>query len=173
MTDPAPIDSILTSIKKMLGLDAVYTVFDLDITLHINSAFAYLTQLGVGPLSGYKITDANNVWAEFTASDNSLSLESVKTYVYLSVKLVFDPPPTSFGQDALRAQASKLEWLLNVQQEIVRHPIPAQQAAVVYPGGDSSPSVWNLTGLSDFPSNAPINAVGIDFNTGIIYRKTS
>lgn len=125
MTDPTPIDSILTSTKKLLGVGAADTSFDLDIILGINSAFAYLQQLGVGPLTGYKITDASNLWTEFTGTEeapNSLALESVKMFIFYTTKLGFDPPPNSFGQQAMKDQADKLAWLLDVQQEGIRHP---------------------------------------------------
>lgn len=110
------VDSILTSTKKILGLDESYTAFDVDVMTHINSAFSTLTQLGLGPEQGFMIEDSSAVWSDFLG-DNSLKLNSVKTYVYLKVRLVFDPPSTSFIGDALQAQVRELEWRLNVERE--------------------------------------------------------
>ena len=103
-------DSILQSIKKLLGLDATYTDFDQDIIIHINSVFMILRQLGVGPAEGYKITNASNVWSEFTSDD--IFIESVKSYVYLKVRMLFDPPTNSALIQAVQTQISELEWRL-------------------------------------------------------------
>lgn len=105
-------NSILNDIKKLLGLDPSYTVFDQDIIIHINSVFMILRQLGVGPEEGYKIEDANNIWSEF--SEDNIFIESVKTYIYLKVKMYFDPPQNSAHAQAIQAQIAELEWRLNV-----------------------------------------------------------
>lgn len=107
--------SILTSTKKILGLDEDYTVWDLDIITHINSAFSTLTQLGVGPANGFMIEDKTAEWAEFLGDD--LELNSVKTYIYLRVRLLFDPPGTSYAITAMQDQIDQLEWRLNVHRE--------------------------------------------------------
>lgn len=109
------IHSILTSTKKNLGLDESYTVYDEDIITLINSAFATLNQLGIGPEDGYQITNATATWDAFFG--NNLRYNSIKTYVHLSVKLVFDPPPTSYAQAAVEKQKQELEWRLNVVRE--------------------------------------------------------
>lgn len=109
------IDSILTSIKKILGIDENYTIFDPDIIVHINSVFSTLNQLGIGPEAGFAIEDADPTWADFL--DDDPRLNSVKTYVYLRVRLLFDPPTTSYLITALQEQARELEWRLNVQRE--------------------------------------------------------
>lgn len=108
-------ESILKSIKKLLGIDAEYTVFDIDLIIHINSVFMILTQLGVGPDGGYKITDSANVWSEFTNDD--LLMESVKSYIYLKVRLMFDPPQNSSHMQAIQSQIAELEWRLNVAND--------------------------------------------------------
>ena len=108
-------DSILVSIKKLLGIAADYTHFDMDVTAHINSAFDILNQLGVGPSGGFKITDKSEVWTDFIADANKL--ESIKTYVYLKVSLWFDPPTSSAILSARERQISELEWRLNVAAE--------------------------------------------------------
>lgn len=108
-------DSILTSIKKLLGLTEEYTVFDADIIIGINTAFSTLNQLGVGPEEGFSIEDANTTWYEFIGDDKRF--ESVKTYVYLKTRLLFDPPMSSAVSEVIKQQIAELEWRLNVQAE--------------------------------------------------------
>ena len=105
-------DSILTSIKKLLGITEEYENFDQDIIMHINSAFMILNQLGVGPKSGFSINDKSSTWNEFIPE--SSNLEAVKTYVHLKVKLMFDPPLSSTVNAAIKSQINELEWRLNV-----------------------------------------------------------
>lgn len=107
--------SILTSTKKILGIAEDYTVWDLDIITHINSAFSTLTQLGVGPAVGFMIEDASTEWVDFLGDD--LQLNSVKTYVNLRVRMLFDPPTTSYAMAAMQDQIEQLEWRLNVHRE--------------------------------------------------------
>lgn len=106
-------DSILTSIKKLLGIQQDYTHFDADIIMHINTAFLTLSQLGIGPSKGFMIEDKEDFWEDFFTDD----LEAVKTYVYLKVKLVFDPPTSSAVMESMNRQISELEWRLNVAAE--------------------------------------------------------
>jgi len=106
-------DSILTSIKQMLGIEGAYTHFDSNIVMHINTTFLSLQQIGVGPVEGFSISDATAKWSDFIG-DNKL-LEAVKSYMYLKVKLLFDPPNTSFVLDSLERLATQLEWRLNIQ----------------------------------------------------------
>ena len=113
-------EKILSSIKKLLGLNDGVTVFDTDIVIHINTVFANLTQMGVGPKDdegkniGFKISTGNEVWGDFTSND--ILIENVKTYVYIKVKMVFDPPTSSALIDAYNAQAKELEWRLYTQE---------------------------------------------------------
>lgn len=107
--------SILTGTKKILGIAADYTVFDHDIITHINSAFSTLTQLGVGPAEGFMIEDESTEWEEFIEDDMQYS--SVKSYVYLKVRQLFDPPTTSYLIGAVEKQIQELEWRLNVHRE--------------------------------------------------------
>ena len=104
--------SILTSIKKMLGVAEDYTEFDEDIITHINSVFLNLTQLGVGPEGGFMIEDNTAVWEDFI--DDSIRLQAVKTYMYLKVKLLFDPPLSSSVTESFTRMIAELEWRLNV-----------------------------------------------------------
>lgn len=112
-------DSILTSIKKLLGITADYTVFDPDIVLHINSVFFILRQLGVGPESGYSITGATDRWSDYL-SDISM-LESVRTLVYLRVRVLFDPPQNGTLMQALKDNIAELEWRLNSEVDPAFH----------------------------------------------------
>jgi hypothetical protein len=109
--------SILKSTKKILGLADDYTVFDLDIITHINSAFSTLTQLGVGPAAGFAIEDETAEWAAFGDFVTDTQLNSVKTYVYLKVREIFDPPQTSYLSAAMRKQIEELEYRLTVHRE--------------------------------------------------------
>ena len=105
-------ESILTSIKKLLGIEEDYECFDADIIMHINSVFMILTQLGIGPAEGFSIQDAENTWDEFVPSGSNL--EAIKTYMYLKVKLMFDPPTSSAVIDSINRIIGELEWRLNV-----------------------------------------------------------
>lgn len=105
-------DSILKSVKKMLGMTEEYTVFDPDIVMHINSVFFILSQMGVGPKEGFSIEDETAKWEDFIPC--GASLEAVKTYVYLKVRLMFDPPQSSVLTESINRQISEIEWRLNV-----------------------------------------------------------
>lgn len=105
-------ESILTSIKKLLGIEKKYTQFDEDIIMHINSVFLNLTQLGVGPAEGFLIEDDSATWYDFIGDSNQL--QAVKTYMYLKVKLLFDPPLSSSVIESMNRMISELEWRLNV-----------------------------------------------------------
>lgn len=108
-------NSILTSIKKSLGPTEEYDHFDPDIIMHTNSVIANLTQLGVGPTEGFMIEDAKDTWSDFIGDDPRLN--HVKTYIYLRVKLLFDPPTNSALIKSMQEEIEKLEWLLNVAAE--------------------------------------------------------
>ena len=108
-------ESILTSIKKLLGIAEDYEHFDQDIIMHINTVLAILTQLGVGPETGFSIADKSTKWSEFIS--NKLYYEPVKTYVYLKVKLLFDPPQSSIVLEATNRMISELEFRLNAAAE--------------------------------------------------------
>jgi hypothetical protein len=108
-------ESILTSIKKMLGITEDYTHFDADIIMHINSVFSILTQLGIGPEDGFVIQDDKAVWTDFI-KDNS-KMEAVKSYMYLKVKLLFDHPLSSAVIESTNRMISEYEWRLNVASE--------------------------------------------------------
>lgn len=108
-------ESILNSIKKLLGIEEDYEHFDQDIIMHINSVFMILTQLGVGPPEGFGITDDTKNWDEFLLPGQNL--EAVKSYVYLRVRLLFDPPSSSSVVESMNRMISEYEWRLNVEVE--------------------------------------------------------
>lgn len=110
-------DSILTSVKKMLGIVEEYEHFDADLIMHINSVLSILTQLGVGPSEGFSIKDKTATWNDFLSE--SKNLESVKSYIYLKVRLIFDPPLTSSVSEAINRMISELEWRLSVTADPV------------------------------------------------------
>lgn len=105
-------ESILTSIKKSLGIVEEYTHFDADIIMHVNSVFSILTQLGVGPEDGYFIKDKSAKWEDFMPMDDRL--EFVKSYVFMKVKLLFDPSASSVVVGAMDKAISELEWRIQV-----------------------------------------------------------
>ena len=109
-------DSILQSIKKLLGLDENYDAFDDDVMMHINSVLMILTQLGVGPKNGFSITGEEETWGDYLGEDIS-KLSAVKTYVYLKVKTMFDPTSSSVVNEATKEMLKELEWRLNSEIE--------------------------------------------------------
>lgn len=111
-------DSILISIKKLLGMTEEYTVFDPDIIMHINTVFGTLRQLGVGPEKGFAIENEDPVWTEFIPDDDIVRFNAVKTYIYLKVKLAFDPPLSGTVIESMNKMIAELEWRLNVEAEI-------------------------------------------------------
>lgn len=108
-------ESILISIKKMLGIAAEYKSFDPDIIMHINTVFMVLNQLGVGPKSGFRIEDEKTDWSDYISEADNL--DAVKSYIHLKVKLMFDPPLSSAHIDAIHQSINELEWRINVQAE--------------------------------------------------------
>ena len=105
-------ESILTSIKKMLGPTEDYEHFDPDIIVNINSVFSILTQLGIGPKTGFSIQDKTAVWGDLLQGDGRL--EMVKNFVYLRVRLVFDPPQNASLAKVLEDMAKEYEWRITI-----------------------------------------------------------
>lgn len=105
-------DSILNSIKKLLGITEDYTPFDTDIIIHINSVFSILTQLGIGPPNGFSISDSAAKWSDYIG--DATTIEMVKTYIYLKTKLIFDPPLNSSVTASIEKTISELEWRLSI-----------------------------------------------------------
>lgn len=109
------ITSILDDVKKALGITADVTHFDPDIIMHVNTALATLHQLGLGPVEGFMVEDNTSTWSDFL-SDNP-TLNSAKTYIYMSVRYTFDPPQQSAHLTALKQSMTELEWRLNAVRE--------------------------------------------------------
>ena len=107
--------NILDSVKKLLGIESSYTHFDQDIIMHINSALMTLDQIGISSSTGFGIIDASTRWTDILGVRTDL--EAVKSFVYLKVRLIFDPPSSSFVLDAMNRQMQELEWRLNIQAE--------------------------------------------------------
>lgn len=109
-------ESILTSIKKLLGIEEDYEHFDADIIMHINSVINALTQMGIGSDEGFSIEDKMKTWEDFLGK-GAVNMNAVKTYVYLKVRLLFDPPSSSAAVESINRLASEMEWRLNVTAE--------------------------------------------------------
>lgn len=110
-------ESILTSIKELLGITEEYTHFDRPIIMHINTVLMVLTQLGVGPAEGFVIEDDTATWADFIPDATPVKLDAVKSFIYLKVRLLFDPPQNSALIESINRQISEYEWRLNVAAE--------------------------------------------------------
>lgn len=109
-------ESILTTIKRMLGAAPIYDAFDAELKTFINSVLFTLCQIGVGPTTPFSIVNGDEDWTEFLGTDAS-KFEAVKTYIFLKTKIVFDPPTSSFVLSALKDEANMYEWRLNVMAE--------------------------------------------------------
>lgn len=109
-------DSILLSVKKMLGIPPDYEHFDPEIIIHINSVFSILTQLGVGSDEGFSIKDSTASWSDYIPEGKAV--EDIKTYVYLKVRLIFDPPQSSAAIEAMKQLAGEFEWRINVGVDV-------------------------------------------------------
>ena len=111
-------ESILTSIKKLLGIAEEYTHFDADLIMHINSVLSILTQIGVGPAEGFSIKDKSSVWGDFVPENSKWEL--IKSYTYMKVKLLFDPPLSSAVIESTNRIISELEWRIQVAADPVK-----------------------------------------------------
>lgn len=123
-------DSILISIKKLLGPTIEYDYFDSDIIMHINSVFMILNQLGVGPDKCFTIQDDTAVWSDFVQDDTTI--EAVKTYIYLKVKLIFDPPVSGIVLEAFNRNIDELEWRLHLAAETKLSNLSEDKEAIAY-----------------------------------------
>lgn len=131
-------DSILTSIKKNLGIEEDYTAFDPDITMYINGALATLNQLGIGPENGFRIEDKDATWVEFLGSDYRLN--NVKDYVSLRTRMLFDPPTTSYHITAMEKQIEELAWRITTYRDETAWTPPVSEDVFipsVLDGGDA------------------------------------
>lgn len=131
--------SILKSTKKILGVSLDDESFDLDIITYINTAFSTLTDLGVGSGEGFVIEDDTSVWEDFLA-EQPIELSKIKTCIGLQVRLLFDPPTTSYLLDVLQKQLLEQQWRLNANREATawedpNPPIPDLEDVVEIDGG--------------------------------------
>lgn len=158
-------NSILNNIKKLLGFDPEYTAFDTDIIIHINSVFSIMHQIGAAPPDGFMITDATATWDDFL--EGKQNVEFIKSYIFLRVKIVFDPPANSFGLDALNKVIDEMTWRLNIL-EIVFNP----DVYVPPTGGNGDAMVYEIeeTDSPMFPEEAQNGDVGFDEDTGDLWR---
>lgn len=106
-------ESILNTIKKLLGYDAEYTSFDTDIIVAINAAFNVLTQLGVGPKEGFFISDSTATWSDYIPDMTNFNM--VKQYIYMKTKITFDPPQSTHAMNAFTEMIKEYECRLNYQ----------------------------------------------------------
>lgn len=150
-------NSILNSTKKMVGLEEDDKTFDLDLITHINTVFVVLTQIGVGPADGFMIEDDKDEWTSFL--ENKIQLNSVRSLLFMKVRLAFDPPSQSYLVDSLKAQIAELEWRLNVSE-----------SPRILPTDGDSELVWILDGHAPFPEEAQNNDIGIDTVSGDVWR---
>lgn len=114
-------DSILNSIKKLLGIEESYTHFDVDLIMHINSVFTILNQLGVGE-KAFSIKDSDSTWADFLG-DNT-EIEVIKTYMFMKVKQIFDPPLSSAVMESMNKLIAECEWRINVAVDPSKSEVP-------------------------------------------------
>ena len=133
-------DSILTSIKKQLGITEDYEHFDEDIIVHINSVFMVLNQLGVGPSEGFFIEDKESKWSDFIPDASALRLKAVETYVYLRVRILFDPP-TGTVLEMMKEQIEEYEWRLNVAAESTHSGSTSGGSGIDYEKLENLPSI--------------------------------
>ena len=110
-------DSIYYSVKKLAGLDRDYNAFDLDILTHLNSIFVILYQLGLGPDTPYQVSDPDQTWADFLGEDEVPSLNMIREYVSLKLRIRFDPPTSGILRDALLEQIKEDEFRLFIEGE--------------------------------------------------------
>lgn len=111
-------DSILLSIKKLLGIQEGYKFFDADIIMHINTVFVTLVQLGIGPPNGFTIEDDFTSWYDYIGENKNYNL--IKTYMYLKVRTLFDPPTSSVLMEIVNKNISELEWRITIESEPIK-----------------------------------------------------
>jgi hypothetical protein len=127
--------SILNDVKKIIGMDASYTAFDIDVIIHINTVFVILKGLGIGPTTGFQITGNTETWDAFTGTD--LDLNAVKTYIALRVQMIFDPPSASFVIEARNKVIQELEVRMSITREGESWTDPNPPPVPAFPAEDN------------------------------------
>lgn len=134
-------ESILLTIKKLVGMEQDYNAFDQDLIVSINGAFMILNQLGVGPFKPFMIFGANESWMDFSSDIDYVNL--VKNYVYLRVRLLFDPPNTGVLHEAMERQIAEFEWRLKIQADVLSESdstTPSDPISLEDPGKETTNS---------------------------------
>lgn len=108
-------ESILNSIKKLLNISKDEHAFDTDIIIHINSVISALLQIGIGPSEGFRVSDESDTWQDYITDEQKI--DYIKTYIYLKVKLIFDPPLNSSLMQSFNETIRELEWRLHINYE--------------------------------------------------------
>ena len=117
MADPIKTVSILETVKKLLGLAKTYVSFDSDVLIHINTVFSNLTQMGVGPVEGFTIEGYEETWDSYLTVSDKLKMQQLKSYIYLKVKYLFDPPTNANVSEAMKNSIDELEFRLRIEEE--------------------------------------------------------
>lgn len=141
--EPIPAEqSILATTKKALGIHDTNTDFDPDVIMYINSVLPTLRQLGVGPSTGYAIAGRENSWSELLGG--GAKYNDVQSYIYMKVRMLFDPPGTSYHLNAMEEMIKEAEWRINASREetdwVNPNPVPETSGdvfgdVVVFDGG--------------------------------------
>lgn len=158
-------NSILMSIKNLLNVEHNDPDFDTQIGMEINGVFMTLWQLGIGPKEGFAITEANTQWSDFS-KDKTL-IETVKLYMYLKVRLIFDPPASSIVSDAINSRINELEWRLNLQAEKSweNYPEESKESEDVLPDEiPETPEPVVIEPENPSPMPEPISSDGVQFS---------
>lgn len=160
---PKPItQSILLTVKKMLGIAAEYRAFDIDIIININAVFLTLNQLGVGPNNPFSISDDIQIWSDFLGDQEDI-LQGVQTYVYQRVRLMFDPPTNSFLVDSMKKQIEEFEWRFNIQAEYYKphHETKTEESTNDISEGPISPQAFSSVSKQNLKQSiTPIDIFG-------------
>lgn len=161
MTDANPL-SILDSVKKVLGFDPDYTFFDLDITMHINSAFGSLQQLGVGGDSGFMISSNATLWSQYV--EELVYLGMIQSYIYMKVRMAFDMPATSFAINAFEKQIEELAFRINIAAEHINPPSSPYATVDAGPGGGITTTYFKVL-VATIPFAATVTPNAGEANT--------
>lgn len=125
---PIASPSIVESIKEALGLAKDYNPFDPELIMHINSVLGDLHQLGVGPEPGFEVTGPDETWNHFLGGDKRLNM--VKSYVYLSVRMLWDPPSVGYVLTSIEKKLEKMEWRITTAQDDITYPLPPDSTEI-------------------------------------------
>lgn len=160
-------NSILDDIKQMLSLEKDDDSFDIEVMIHINTAFSLLNQIGAAPVDGFEIDDSSTKWSDFFGDLKNVGL--VKSYIYFKVRLAFDPPSTSFTITAFETQMKELEWRINALEFVFN---PKAYDSVLANNAGNADTTWIIDETQPLPEGMKAGEVGVDLTTGTVVRKT-